>query len=316
MTSATAASAATTTAFERSDVHFRSGSDVCHAWLYRPASAAATEPLPVIVMAHGLGAIKRGGLAAFAERFCAEGYACLVFDYRYFGDSGGEPRELLDIPSQLDDWRAALAYVRSLPEMDPDRVIVWGTSFAGGHAIVMAAEDTRVAAAIAQCPFTDGLASVKAIDWKTNIKLSALALRDIAAARLGRAPVRVHAVGEPGEAALMTSADAMDGYNALVAATGCEDVSTLVSARIGLQIPFHTPGRRAKDVKCPMLFSVCQNDSVAPAKATLKHAARAPKGEIKLYPEGHFDIYLGEPFERNISDQIAFLRKHIPAQSS
>src|SRR5690606_4654369 len=162
--------------FERGNVHFPSGSDVCDAWLYRPAGATAAGSLPVIVMAHGLGGIKVGGLAPFAERFCTEGYACLVFDYRYFGDSGGEPRELLDIPSQLEDWRAAVACARSLPGIDPDRVVVWGTSFGGGHAVVTAAEDARIAAAIAQCPFTDGPSSVMAIHWKTNMKITALAL--------------------------------------------------------------------------------------------------------------------------------------------
>lgn len=314
MTAATLGNTASAPTFERSNVRFPSGSDNCGAWLYWPAGADAAGPLPVIVMAHGLGGVKRAGLAFFAERFCAEGYACLVFDYRYFGDSGGEPRELLDIPSQLDDWRAALACARSLPGVDPDKVIAWGTSFGGGHAIVMAAEDARLAAAIAQCPFTDGLSSVMAIGWKTNVKLMPRVLRDVVAAQLGRAPVRVHTVGQPGEAALMTSADALPGCDALVDATDCRDVPTLVSARIGLQILFHNPGKRAKDVKCPMLFAVCESDSVAPAKATLKHAARAPKGKITLHREGHFDIYLGEPFERNISDQIAFLKKHVPSQ--
>lgn len=299
-------------AFERTDVRFPSGGDTCHAWFYQPQGASGSRSVSVVVMAHGLGGIKQASLAPFAERFCAAGYACLVFDYRYFGDSGGEPRELLDIPSQLEDWKAAVAFARTLPGVNPDRVMVWGTSFGGGHAIITAADDPRIAAAIAQCPFTDGPASVLAIPWLTNLQITALALRDLAAAKLGRAPVRVSTVGRPGEAALMTSADALDGYYALIHAAGLQDVPTHVPARIGLQIPLHRPGRRAKDVKCPILFSVCEHDSVAPAKATLRHAARAPKGEVKLYDTGHFEIYLGHWFERNVADQIAFLKKHVP----
>ena len=87
-------------------VSFDSGSDRCVAWLYLPEGP---QPHPVIVMAHGLGAVKALRLGAFAERFQAAGYACLVFDYRYFGDSEGEPRELLSIRRQREDWRAAVS---------------------------------------------------------------------------------------------------------------------------------------------------------------------------------------------------------------
>ena len=145
----------------RRDVWFDSGADRCHAWFYLPAGASPETPVPVIVMAHGLGAVKALRLSAYADRFLAAGYACLVFDYRYFGDSEGAPRELLSIRSQRQDWRAAVAFARTLPEVDANRVVVWGTSFAGGHVVATAARDPRIAAAIAQCPFLDGIASVR-----------------------------------------------------------------------------------------------------------------------------------------------------------
>src|ERR687893_1088712 len=144
---------------QRRELHFPSGADRCHAWLYLPPPTADAAPPPVIVMAHGLGAVKRLRLAAFAERFQAAGYACLVFDYRYFGESEGEPRELLSIARQREDWKAAVAFARSLPEVDASRVVAWGTSFGGGHAITTAADDREIVAAVVQCPFTDGLAS-------------------------------------------------------------------------------------------------------------------------------------------------------------
>ena len=86
----------------RRDVHFESGEEQCHAWLYLPVSRSSGPP-PVLVMAHGLGAVKALRLSAFAERFQAEGYACLVFDYRNFGESEGEPRELLSLDRQRED---------------------------------------------------------------------------------------------------------------------------------------------------------------------------------------------------------------------
>ncbi|MGA8332316.1 MAG: hypothetical protein WB777_23980, partial [Mycobacterium sp.] len=60
-------------------------------------------------------------------------------------------------------------------------------------------------------------------------------------------------------------------------------------------------------VRCPILFCVCDNDSVAPSGPTRRYAATAPRGEVKLYPEGHFAIYVGDPFERVIADQLEFL---------
>ena len=124
---------------ERSELYFRSGDARCHAWLYMPDGTSSEARPPIIVMAHGLGAVKALRLAAFAERFQANGYACLVFDYRYFGESEGEPRELLSIKRQREDWRAAIEFVRSLDEVDQGRVVLWGTSFGGGHAIASAA---------------------------------------------------------------------------------------------------------------------------------------------------------------------------------
>jgi uncharacterized protein len=295
---------------ERLEVHFPSGDAKCQAWLYLPEGP---QPHPVIVMAHGLGGIRQMRLDAYAERFAAAGYACLVFDYRHFGASGGEPRQLLDIKLQLADWAAAIAYARSRADLDPARVVLWGTSFGGGHVIVAAARDGNVAATISQCPFTDGLASVLAMDPRTSVKVTGRAVRDLIAAGLGRPPVMVPTAGPPGSAALMTAPDAVPGYLGLVddeaRAAGFDNQ---VAARVVLNIVRRRPGRKAKKVRCPILFAVCETDSVAPAKATLRHARTAPRGEIRLYPAGHFDIYLGDWFETNVTDQLAFLTSHVP----
>jgi pimeloyl-ACP methyl ester carboxylesterase len=284
--------------------------------LYTPDGHSEEHRVPNVVMAHGLGGVRGMRLDAFAERFCAAGYACLVFDYRYFGDSSGEPRELIDIKGQLADWRAAVAYARTLSGVDPERIIVWGTSFGGGHVIVTAAEDPRIAAAIAQCPFTDGLASAMVMNPQTSLKLAALAVRDVIATRLGRPPVRVALSAEPGQAGLMTAPDALPGYQALRRASGLEGPPHTVPARVAFDIPLHFPGRRASDVTCPILFTVCEKDSVAPAAAAVKYAQRALRSEVRLYNVGHFDIYVGEPFEAVVADQIDFLASHVPNQNS
>lgn len=294
---------------QRLDVEFLSGGVTCRAWLYLPAS---DKPRPVMVMAHGLGGTKVMRLDAFAERFSAAGYACLVFDYRHFGASDGQPRQLLDIGKQLEDWQAAVAYARSSPNVDGSRIILWGTSFSGGHVLSTAAALPGITAVISQCPFTNGLASGLALNPVSSLKVTALALRDQVGAWLGADPVMVSTAGKSGEAALMTAPDAVPGYLGLLSASDAPVFRNEVAARFGLQIIRYFPGLKTPKIPCPVLFCVCDTDSVAPAGPTLFHARRAPKGEIKRYPDGHFDIYVGEAFERVVKDQIAFLQRHVP----
>lgn len=292
---------------QREDIRFRSGDDLISAWLYRPPGAG---PAPLLVMAHGLGAVRSMRLDVYAERFSAAGYACLVFDYRNFGDSEGRPRQVLDVGMQLADWAAAVAHARTLDGIDPERIALWGTSFAGGHVIATAARLPGIAAAIAQCPFTDGIASARTtINPLITARIAARAVRDVLASKRGRPPVMVATAGQPGEVALMNTPDAYAGYLRLM--PDGVDVRNEVAARIALQVFTYRPGRLTPEIGCPILFCVCEADSVAPAAATLRHAARAPRGEVKLYPEGHFAIYVDDAFERVVADQLAFLDKHL-----
>lgn len=121
--------------FTTSEEWFDSGGTKCAARVYRPT--ATNQPSPVVVMAHGFGAVRALRLYAYAERFAAAGYAVVVFDYRSFGESEGEPRQVLDIAMQHEDWRAALRFARSLEGIDHTRVVAWGTSFSGGHVITV-----------------------------------------------------------------------------------------------------------------------------------------------------------------------------------
>lgn len=293
----------------REDLRFTSGDDLISAWLYWPQGDG---PAPLLVMAHGLGAVRGMRLDAYAERFSAAGYACLVFDYRNFGDSEGRPRQVLDVGMQLADWAAAVAYARTIPGIDPDRIALWGTSFAGGHVIASAARLPGIAAAVVQCPFTDGLASARTI---TNpliaARITARVVRDLLARRRGRPPVMVATAGKPGAVALMNTPDAYAGYLRLV--PDGLDFRNEVAARIALQVFSYRPGRSTPEITCPILFCVCEADSVAPAGATLRHAAKAPRGEVRLYPEGHFAIYVDDAFDRVVADQLAFLDKHLRA---
>lgn len=185
---------ATKKPYTRHDVLFSSGDSSCAAWLYLPTGV--TSP-PVVILGHGLGATREMRLDAFAEQFAKAGIAAFAFTYRHFGDSGGEPRQLLSIKKQLADWDAAIAWVKTRPGLDNTRIAIWGSSFGGGHAITVAARHPELRAAIAQCPFTDGLASALALGPTASLKAAPVIARDLVAKGRRRAPVTIPSPAPP-----------------------------------------------------------------------------------------------------------------------
>ena len=299
----------------RSEVAFGSHGGTCQAWRYSPDEAAASPAVarPCVVMAHGLGATRDASLAPYAERFAAAGMHVLLFDYRHFGASDGEPRQLVSVRRQLQDYAAAVEFARALAGVDPARVAVWGTSFAGGHALVTAARQSGVAAAVCQCPMMDGVAAVRRILQYAGpgqlLRLTGHGLWDAVLAPFGRTHY-VPTVGPPGSLAIMSSPDADAGYRAL----GPPDFRCEIAARIALTVGLYRPVRYADRVRCPVLVQICEQDSVAPAVAAEAVVRRlGERGEVQRYPIGHFEPYTGAWFERSVGDQVAFLRRHLGA---
>ncbi len=267
---------------------------------------------PCVVLAHGFGGTVDSGLVRYAERFAVAGVDALAFDYRHFGSSGGEPRQVLSVPRQLEDYAAAIAYARSLEGVDPDRIVVWGSSYSGGHVVPVAVADGRVAAAIAQVPAMDGaLALLDVARYAGPGHLARLVLagvRDVAASLRGRAPVMIPQVGPPGSVAVMSTPDAEPGYRAIAGPSWRNEVAARTLLRAGA----YRPGLQADRLPCPILVQIADRDAVAPVKAAQDAAWRATgRAEVRTYPIEHFDIYTGPPFEQAIADQLHFLRRHV-----
>ena len=190
----------TPTEWVRSDVDFVSRGSRCAAWLYLPRTLARP---PVVIMAHGFAAERTFGLEPFAERFAQAGLAVLLFDYRCFGDSGGEPRNWVSPRRHLQDWEAALTHVQSLPAIDASRIALWGASFSGGHVIVIAARHPELCAVVAQVPFADGLALLASVPLKLMLPLGVAASHDLFRLIMRRPPFTVPVVGPPDSLAIM-----------------------------------------------------------------------------------------------------------------
>jgi alpha-beta hydrolase superfamily lysophospholipase len=282
----------------RAEVNFPSQQDRCAAWLYDVAGAPAQAP--IVVMAHGLSGTRRDRLGAFAERFAAAGIAALVFDHRGFGDSGGEP-DLFHPARQLEDWRAAIAHARSLPNVDPARVATFGSSMGGGNALAAAVDDGHIAAVVSQVPFLDILRQAH----RPTLGAATRAL--IAALRGTHLP----AVGRPGEAAFINAPGGEDGWRHVVAIGEDSRWRNRVSARWLLSRPFR-PAKLAPRLHCPWLVCVGEADRVARPSIAIAAARRAPLGELRTYPGvDHFDIYDGPQHEAVVADELEFLRRHL-----
>ena len=291
----------------RLDIRIPSHGEQLAAYLYRPVTYlpnTAAEPVPCVVMAHGFSATRDDGLPPYAEAFQRAGFAVILFDYRHFGASTGQPRQLLDINRQQQDYRAVIDWARRSDGIDPDRIVLWGSSFSGGHVLAVAATDPRIAAVISQAPFTDSIAVMRQLPLRNVLRGSAAAMADRVGAMLGRAPRNIPAVGPPGTFAIMTEADAQQGFEAIV------NPNTLwrneVAARIMLDVAGYRPVRYASRLTMPVLFCVCDADTTTPPGPSVQAARTAPRGELRRYPYGHFAIY-NDPQVK--ADQVAFLRR-------
>lgn len=265
---------------------------------------------PCIVMAHGFTAVRDQALPAYAEAFQRAGYVVLLFDYRHFGASDGEPRQLLDIGRQLADYRAVISYARGLAGVDPERVVLFGSSFSGGHVVTLAAEDPRIAAVLAQVPFADGRATLGSLPKSTTAQIAALAVLDKAGSLVGRGPIYVKAVGAPGTLAVLTAPEAEPGF-ASIDPPGSLWRNEL-AARAMLTVGSYRPITKAKRLAAPLLVTVADRDETVPPEPAARMGGDAPRGEVIRYPLGHFEIYTGAPFEATMVDILDFLRRHVP----
>lgn len=265
---------------------------------------------PCVVMAHGFGATRDTGLLPFAEKFAEAGCDVLVFDYRGFGTSEGEPRQDVDHRRHREDYHAAIRTARERDGVDPERIVLWGSSYSGGHVIPVAATDGRVAGLISQGAAMDGLAALLTMRSESGTgkaaALTGAGLRDLAAAARRRPPVTVPIHGPVGSEAVISSPGADEGYAAITGPTFRNEML----ARGVLRIMTNRPVTSAAKVSCPALLVAAEQDNVAPVSAVHEVARRmGDRAELLSLECGHFDIYVGAWFEKSVAAQVDFLRR-------
>ena len=240
----------------------------------------------------------------------------MLFDYRGFAASGGSPRQLVSASRQRQDYHAAIAAARQLPGVDPERIVLWGISFSGGHVVRVAAEDGRVAAVMSVTPAVDGVAVLAQLARNAGVlqlfRVAGHGLRDAIRGLTRRPPHLVPVIGEPGSRAIIAKHGAEQAYAPIAGPSWRNELC----ARTALGVAFNRPIRFAARVSCPLLVQAGTADSITPPARARRAAASARRGELREYPIDHLDAETGPAQQVALADQLDFLRRHLAPAAS
>jgi len=291
---------------ERRDVRFPCGDSTCAAWLFLPPAARP----PVVVMGHGFAGTRDVALPAFAERFAREGVATLVFDYRHFGASGGAPRQLVDPWRQLEDWRAAVAWVRAQDALDGARVALFGSSMGGGQALIVAAEDPALRAVVVQVPLVDssmeGESTFYGVGWAARLLLTGWA--DLLREKLTGRGIEIPAIAPAGGFGMIVDDGAHAAFEKLV-----EPGSTYRNAVLAHSVftfDDWNPADQLEAIRAPILAVASRSDRFAPF-AAVEALAERPGVTLAEIEGDHFDVYAPPVRDAAAEIEARFLREHL-----
>jgi uncharacterized protein len=300
----------------RRDIEFNAEGVTLRGWFY-PAEGPS-GPVPTIVMAHGFSAVKEMYLDRYAEVFAAAGLNALVFDNRNFGSSDGEPRQEIDPWVQVRDYRHAITYATTLPEFDANRIGVWGSSYSGGHVLVVSALDRRVKAVVSQVPLVSGHDNFRALVRADFIAGTRAQFDEDRLNRFrGGVPAMLPVVAEdPLAPSALPTPDSWQWFTetSRTRAPSWRNEVTLRSIEMfaeyepGTYLPWISP--------TPLLMLVARQDHLTPADLAIAAYERAnePK-KLVILPGGHFDAYV-KGFEESSGSARDWFVEHLADQSS
>ncbi|WP_370291922.1 alpha/beta hydrolase [Thalassolituus sp.] len=284
---------------------FRSEGADCAATIYYPDNKA--ERTPAILMIHGWGGIQLVLFKDFIRRFNEAGYAVMTFDYPGWGASSGLPRNRINPWERVRVSDSALTHLKSQNEIDENRIVVWGTSFGGGHAIDLAAEHPEIAGVIAHVPMLNGMAAVAAVPFLRMLRFSLDITLDLINPFKRR---YIPVVSPEGEYSTMDR----DGAGRLEDWVNEElegKYDNRVTAASLLTMAPYQPGRNLHRIQVPGLIVGALRDTVAPFNEASVRSKVGSNISISTIDANHFDPYLQPWFEDNVTNQLAFLKQVI-----
>jgi uncharacterized protein len=252
-------------------------------------------------------------LDRFAERFAAAGLASLVFDNRNFGASDGEPRQEIDPWQQVRDYRDAITFSETLSETDKSRIGIWGSSYSGGHVLVVGAIDRRVKCVVSQVPLITGHGLARRLVRSDFLAGLCRMFEDDRRARYaGKPPGMIPVVSEnpAGPAALPTS-DSWTFFTETrrARAPAWKNEVTLRSVEMFCE---YEPGSHISHISpTPLLLVVARADHLTVVDQALEAYEHAlmPK-KLVILNGGHFDAYEAD-FDRSSAAAVDWFTEHL-----
>jgi hypothetical protein len=267
---------------------------------------------PAVVMAHGFSGVKEQ-IDHYAARFAAGGMSVLVYDHRGFGASDGAPRQEIDPARQIADWRDAVTVALAQPETDTAaRAGIWGSSLAGGMAIALAADDTRVGCVVAQIPHVSGHQNGREMFSAADraalrARFAADRRSRLAGAPPERIPVLPTAPGQLGALPPHVSPRYVESVVAL-APTWKNEVTLRSLENV---LAFEPVASLPHLAPSPLLMIVAMDDAVTFPHLQLAAFAQASEPKrLVLHPGGHFDTYV-EHFPATSGAALEWFREHL-----
>ncbi|QZY35327.1 alpha/beta hydrolase [Enterobacter cancerogenus] len=268
--------------------------------LRRPADSVKA---PVVILCHGFCGIQEILLPRYAEAFTQAGFATITFDYRGFGENGGERGRL--VPAlQIEDICSVIDWAEAQSEIDGHRIALWGTSLGACHVFAAAVERPRIKGIISQMGFADGEAIVtgKMDEQEKQGFVATLDKMVEKRERLGK-----------------------EMFVAITKVLGDEESKAFFEANkerypsMDIKIPFLTvyetlnykPYQNAEKVNCPTLVVVAGNDTVNEPQQGVALYDSVEADDKTLYVEEgakHYDLYDGKHFDNVINQQLAWLK--------
>jgi len=299
----------------RKDIEFKTEDGVTRrGWHYLPDGRKGR--LATIVMAHGFSAVKEMYLDRFAEAFAAAGLSSIVFDNRNFGASDGEPRQEIDPWRQVCDYRDAITYAETLEETDPNRIGIWGSSYSGGHVLVVGAIDRRVKCVVSQVPLASGHDNARRLvraDYLASVR--EMFEQDRRARMAGKAPAMIPVVAEdPSAASALPTPDSWAWFTdtARARAPSWKNEVTLRSVEMFTE---YEPATYVSFISpTPLLMVVALGDVLTVADLALAAYEKAlePKKLIAL-SGGHFDAYVKD-FNAASKPAVDWFTRHLASE--
>ena len=295
------------------EVTYYSDGVACYGKIFFPKGFSSTGKTPGVVLGQGW-AGTHFSIEKYGARFAERGLVAMAIDYRGWGSSDSfisqsqpsvtrgdlEPvrddrrfaatkadvvlkRTRLIPMKQVEDYRSALSYLQGEPGVDPDRIGIWGSSFAGGNVIVVAALDSRVKAIVGQVPAISGKSAPTG-----PVPLRGRLLEDaIKRARTGQ------------------GAEYETGFS----------VRRMVDVETQQTVAEYRPFHYLKSVgDRPVLLIPAEKDELINNKDNAYAALdmlTGPKKLIEVPGITHFEMYIGQAFEISSNAAANWFREHL-----